>query len=170
MKKKSRTKKVEQNKKKSWNFSSSLNLKSSTVHYLLFIKMLYNNSRLNDGWAIKAFHFNAGYMYIYAPYIYHPYLRNNIVLKRLQRKYFSSSYRRSCSFNIFFSKYNLEVKANKDFEHFSILILNLHQFFCLKKLYIKIKENNFQYECKITINFFSLKMKENYHKMIDFFF
>lgn len=31
--------------------------KSSTVHYLLFVKMLYNNSRSNDGWAIKAYSF-----------------------------------------------------------------------------------------------------------------
>jgi hypothetical protein len=106
--------------------------------------------------------------WIYALYIYHPYLRNNIVLQRLQRKYFSSSYRRSCSFNIFFSKYNLEVKANKDFEHFSILILNLHQYFFLfKKIVYK---NNFQYECKITINFlFRSKWRKITTKWLIFF-
>jgi len=91
------------------------------------------------------------------------YMRRTYTIHIFEIILYSSDYKENISLHrivevvlliFFFSKYNLEVKANKDFEHFSILILNLHQFFCLKKLCIKIKEKNFQYECKITINFF----------------
>lgn len=41
---------------------------SSTVHYLLFVKILYNISRSNDGWAIKAYSYFGLRAHILRPY------------------------------------------------------------------------------------------------------
>lgn len=65
------------------------------------------------------------------------YMRCTYTIHIFEIILYSSDYKENISLHrivevvllFFFSKYNLEVKANKDFEHFSILILNLHHFF-----------------------------------------
>ena len=77
--------------------------KSSTVHYLLFIKMLYNNSRLNDGWAIKAFHFIHGHPYVHIHY----FLPNSLSTVIFKKNVCTKEIKRNYKENIFSSKTNL---------------------------------------------------------------